>query len=84
MMAPDRQALFSCITDLPDTKENVKLKHYLITKLPQAPAVECYKVWGHSSCQSFLAYSQVAEILAGKLIHFSCVFSLRIFTSILA
>ncbi|XP_045167319.2 protein pigeon-like isoform X2 [Mercenaria mercenaria] len=51
------------LSDLPDTKENVRLKQYLITKLPQASAVECYKIWGHSSCQSYLAHQQVAEIL---------------------
>ncbi|KAL4225882.1 hypothetical protein ACF0H5_013870 [Mactra antiquata] len=54
------------IAELYDNTENVKLKQYVISKLPQLLAVECYKIWAHPICNQYLSYHQVAQILEDK------------------
>ncbi|XP_052285833.1 protein pigeon-like isoform X10 [Dreissena polymorpha] len=52
------------ITELPDVEEYVQLKRTVILQLSLSEAEECYQLWGHISCNTYLAHSYVDKILA--------------------
>ncbi|KAH3819444.1 hypothetical protein DPMN_121179 [Dreissena polymorpha] len=51
-------------TELPDVEEYVQLKRTVILQLSLSEAEECYQLWGHISCNTYLAHSYVDKILA--------------------
>lgn len=53
------------LKDLPDTEEYCRVKHFIISRLPQKSAEECYKQWGHTSCLAYFAQQQVDDRLSG-------------------
>lgn len=52
--------------ELPDNEEGHQTKQFVISKLSLTAAEECYKLWGHNTCNTYLAHHQVSKVLAGK------------------
>ncbi|XP_056000277.1 protein pigeon-like isoform X3 [Ostrea edulis] len=51
------------LADIRNTKEEVKMKQQIISRLPQSLAEECYREWNHPLCQIYFAHKQVSNIL---------------------
>ena len=60
---------FHCsnLTELPDDREGHQKKQFVIAKLPLTAAEECYKLWGHNTCNTYIAHHQVAKVLSGRV-----------------
>ncbi|WAR24955.1 GSAP-like protein [Mya arenaria] len=52
------------LKELPDNEEYVGLKHSLISRLPLRAGEECYRLWDHVTCSTYLAHKHVDKILA--------------------
>ncbi|KAH3819425.1 hypothetical protein DPMN_121160 [Dreissena polymorpha] len=52
------------LRELPDVEEYVLLKRTVISQLSLSEAEECYQLWGHISCNTYLAHRYVDKILA--------------------
>ncbi|XP_061187577.1 protein pigeon-like isoform X1 [Saccostrea echinata] len=51
------------LADIQDTKEGVRMKQQIISRLPQNLAEECYREWNNPLCQRYFAHKQVSNIL---------------------
>ncbi|XP_062594543.1 protein pigeon-like isoform X3 [Saccostrea cucullata] len=51
------------LADIQDTKEGVRIKQQIISRLPQNLAEECYREWNNPLCHRYFAHKQVSSIL---------------------
>ncbi|KAH3819433.1 hypothetical protein DPMN_121168 [Dreissena polymorpha] len=53
--------------ELPDVEEYVQLKRTVKSQLSLSEAEECYRLWGHISCNTYFGHRYVDKILAEQL-----------------